>query len=208
MVSDEHSDLVAEHDLPRSGIEQLVETIALPYRPVYNSRSMLGWLAELSIRRLLNRIHGGLYGESTHLLTKFESLDDIQQAVANLSSAATELRRQLDSWVALLPPEIQPQGILDGNSMTGDTTLDLHALNVLLRYHSARDIIFRPFVIYACRYMNEIHISPQFRCHCELWISNSRAYLQVSLDRLRWPCHFREIILKSWVLPIPQTSNL
>ena len=197
MVSNGRSDLVAEHDLPRSGIEHLVETIALPYRPVHNSRSMLGWLAELSIRRLLNRVHGSLYGESTHLLTKFDSLDDLQQAVTNLSSTATELNHQLDSWVALLPPEIQPQGIFAGDSVTGDATLDLHALNVLLRYHSARDIIFRPFVIYACRYVNEFYFSPQFQRHCELWVANSRAYLGVSLHRLRWPCHFREIIMKS-----------
>lgn len=164
---------------------------------------MLGWLAELSIRRLLNRVHGGLYGQSTHLLTKFKSPDDMQQAVANLLRTATELSHQLDSWVALLPLEIQPQGILSGSSQTEDTTLDLHALNVLLRYHSARDIIFRPFVIYACRYVNEIHFSPQFQRHCELWIANSRAYLRVSLDRLRWPCHFREIIMKSYGSPIP-----
>lgn len=164
---------------------------------------MLGWLAELSIRRRLNRVHGGLYGESTHLLTKFEALDDMQQAVANLLGTATELSHQLDSWVALLPPEIQPQGIIDGNIVIGDDTLDLHALNVLLRYHSARDIIFRPFVIYSCRYMTEIYFSPQFQRHCELWIANSRAYLQVCLDRLRWPCHFREIIMKSWVLYPP-----
>lgn len=159
---------------------------------------MLGWLAELSIRRLLNRVHGGLYGESAHLLTKFESLDNMQEAVVNLLRTAAELSHQLDSWVALLPPDIQPQGTLDGSSPTGDMMLDLHALNALLRYHSARDIIFRPFVIYACRYVNEIHFSPQFQRNCELWIANSRAYLRVSLDRLlRWPCHFREIIMKS-----------
>jgi hypothetical protein len=78
-LANEHSDLVAEHDPLQRGIEHLVETIALPYRPVHNSRSMLCWLAELSIRRLLNRVHRGLYGESTHLPTKFKALDDMQQ---------------------------------------------------------------------------------------------------------------------------------
>jgi hypothetical protein len=175
----------------------LVETIALPYRPVDNSRATLGWLAELSIRRLLNRVHGGLYGESTHLLSRFNAIDDLHQAVGEMLRTSTELSRQLDSWAALLPPGIKLRGITEDDYNMCNETLDVHSLNVQIRYHSARDIIFRPFVIYACRYVNEIQFSLPTRQHCELWISNSRAYLRVCMHRLRWPSYFREIIMKS-----------
>ncbi|RSM14444.1 hypothetical protein CDV31_005461 [Fusarium ambrosium] len=50
-------DILAEHHLPRSGIEKIVDKLPYPWSDGPSEPYMHRWLADLSSRRLLNRIH-------------------------------------------------------------------------------------------------------------------------------------------------------
>uniref|UniRef100_A0A0D2YGB8 Zn(2)-C6 fungal-type domain-containing protein n=1 Tax=Fusarium oxysporum (strain Fo5176) TaxID=660025 RepID=A0A0D2YGB8_FUSOF len=53
-----------EHHLPRSGIEKIVDKLPYPWSDGPSEPYMHRWLADLSSRRLLNRIHYVLYAEA------------------------------------------------------------------------------------------------------------------------------------------------
>lgn len=88
------------------------------------------WLSEISIRRLLNRVHYTMYEAGSASQGNLDS-----PAV----TIAVELLRQLDEWYYMLPPGIKPS--LD----EGVEQLQPSQLPIILRYHSAREIICRPF---------------------------------------------------------------
>ncbi|KAK9481963.1 hypothetical protein V1527DRAFT_61437 [Lipomyces starkeyi] len=67
-------DLIAEHHLPRSGIENIVDKLPLPLCGDPPDTSLLAWLAELSARRLLNRDHHALYADDHEYLLQAENV--------------------------------------------------------------------------------------------------------------------------------------
>ncbi|KAE8442522.1 hypothetical protein EG329_003237 [Mollisiaceae sp. DMI_Dod_QoI] len=189
-------DLIAEHHLPRSGIEHLIDSLPLPECGQPAPTEMLCWLAELSVRRLLNRVHHVVYMNETSpdLLTSNGQLYDAQslnvRSLPSLLKVSAELDRQLETWFDLLPPSIKPD-------LTDSSTWGLNQVNILCRYHSAKEIIFRPFVMYVCNLPLGGDVPSRIYDNCQRCLDSCRAYLDASDRRLRTPCSFAEIIIHS-----------
>ena len=129
------SDLLAELDLPHSGIIQFEETIGLPGRfedfedddPPVGRDELWYFLAEIALRRLLNRV--------SHLLYQKGSI----MALASLDPVVAELDYQLVQWYDSLPLPLQfPHDRLPASNPV-QTVLRL-------RYFACRTIIYRPYI--------------------------------------------------------------
>lgn len=131
-----NSDLLAELDLPHSGIVQFEESVGLPCgfeeedeEPVGGGRDDLWYfLAEIALRRLLNRVSHLIYSKGT------------STAISSLAPIVAELDYQLTQWYESLPIPVQfPHGrIMLSNPV--QTVLRL-------RYFACRTIIFRPYIL-------------------------------------------------------------
>ncbi|KAI8287137.1 putative transcriptional regulatory protein [Colletotrichum sp. SAR11_57] len=93
-------DIIAEHHLPRSGIDQVIENLPFPRCGNPPDPTMLSWLADLSARRLLNRIHHVMY-DTASPTTNSATADAF-------ASVSAELSHQLGAWYDLLPSAIKP----------------------------------------------------------------------------------------------------
>ncbi|KAF2836365.1 putative C6 transcription factor [Patellaria atrata CBS 101060] len=133
------SDYLAELSaLPQSGIADIESSVPLPgeyytqKQVDSQEQSSLYFLACISMRRLLNRVHHLLYAKDTGA-----SIDD-----ARFPSIVAELSHQLDDWRELLPPPLQFS--LDNHPTT-------NALGGFLRqrYLTCQSIIFRPYLMWA-----------------------------------------------------------
>ncbi|KAF8471223.1 hypothetical protein BDZ91DRAFT_677696 [Kalaharituber pfeilii] len=130
------SDLLAELDLPHSGIVSFEETVGLPCgfeeedeEVVPGGRDDLWYfLAEIALRRLLNRVSNLIYSKGT------------STAISSLAPIVAELDYQLTRWYESLPIPVQfPHSrILLQNPV--QTVLRL-------RYFACRAIIFRPYIL-------------------------------------------------------------
>lgn len=189
-------DLIAEHHFPRSGIEHLVDSLPLPDCGQPARTEMLCWLAELSVRRLLNRVHHVLYVNDADTATTVLRTQEhgthayITQELGPLLKISAELERQLETWFDLLPPMIKPD-------LSSPAAWALEQLNILCRYHSAKDIIFRPFVMHVCKLPHTADVPVSIRECCRKCLEGCRAYLDVSERRLRTPCSSGEVIIHS-----------
>ncbi|KAH0566193.1 hypothetical protein GP486_000407 [Trichoglossum hirsutum] len=135
------SDLLAELDLPPSGISRLEQTVPLPpctgkgvTDPAGNDPESLMWmyyLAQITLRKLLNRVHSELYKENK----------DSKHAGWSTESAA-ELDWQLGRWKNVLPQQLRWEDDEPPPS-------DINAARLRAKYYGARYIIHRPFVHYA-----------------------------------------------------------
>ncbi|KAF4954512.1 hypothetical protein FSARC_12125 [Fusarium sarcochroum] len=134
-------DIVAEHHLPRSGIENVVEKLPLPRLDDSPEPFMLRWLAHISSRRLLNRIHFVLYDNLQSNQAGMDT-DTSTPAAKPLTSTmfgiTRELNDQLHAWFELLPDTIKPS--LKNEYPTIDEAV------LAMRFHAAGDIIHRPFL--------------------------------------------------------------
>ncbi|KAK2796912.1 hypothetical protein FQN50_009371 [Emmonsiellopsis sp. PD_5] len=98
------SDYLAEiAALPQSGIADIESSVSLPGEyhthasQVDEEKASLYFLACISIRRLLNRVHNLLYAKDTGA-----SFDEAQ-----FPSVVSELDHQLEQWRDFLPPDFQ-----------------------------------------------------------------------------------------------------
>ncbi|KAF5528904.1 hypothetical protein FNAPI_14055 [Fusarium napiforme] len=148
-------DRLAELELPRSSLQQLTDDANLPQCGNLDDIHMTAYLAEISIRRLLNRIHNSLYPRtpnslnkslsSTSLMTPEEfSIDEL----TSITSVCEELHRQLDLWHAAIPEPFRPP--LNFEEIENDRISILR-----IRYYAAKHIIYRPFVLHVT-----MHTSP------------------------------------------------
>ncbi|CAI6335081.1 unnamed protein product [Periconia digitata] len=135
------SDLLAELDLPHSGIEAYEDSFTLPTgfedmgtEPVGRDE-LWYFLAEIALRRLLNRVSSMLY-QRTSNLSKSPTL----ASVAQLDPLVLELDYQLNQWYAGLPPAMQFP--LDRVPLQNPVQTVLR-----LRYFACRTIIYRPYVL-------------------------------------------------------------
>lgn len=132
------SDLLAELDLPHSGIVSFEESMRLPRSFPYDaiiagSDELPGnddiwyFLAEIALRRLLNRVSNLLYSQTS------------SSSIASLGPIVAELEYQLEQWYANLPHPIQfPREPVPARDRV-QTVLRL-------RYFACRTIIFRPYI--------------------------------------------------------------
>ncbi|KAJ5732273.1 hypothetical protein N7493_003754 [Penicillium malachiteum] len=151
-------DLIAEHHLPRSGIENLVDGLCLPLCGDPLDPSLPAWLAELSSRRLLNRVHHAMYAEDHQYLLQADYVtnhgngghveENINRLMSTSVNVSLELDAQLSNWYDLIPQVIKPSLTPSGISIQ-ETIL-------VLRYYSAKDIIFRPFLLSSCSFPSTI----------------------------------------------------
>ncbi|KAJ5014352.1 putative transcriptional regulatory protein [Colletotrichum sp. SAR 10_99] len=114
-------DIIAEHHLPRSGIDQVIENLPFPRCGNPPDPAMLSWLADLSARRLLNRIHHVMY-DTASPTTNSATADAF-------ASVSAELSHQLGAWYDLLPSAIKP----DLHTASG-TTLSVDEAIMVLRF--------------------------------------------------------------------------
>ena len=129
------SDLLAELDLPHSGIVHFEETMELPRgfeeeegeEPVGRDE-LWYFLSEIALRRLLNRVSHLLYQKGTPM--SMQTLDPV----------TAELDFQLTQWYESLPLPVQfPH--------TRAPLTDPVQTVLRLRYYACRTIIFRPYIL-------------------------------------------------------------
>ncbi|KAK4548872.1 hypothetical protein LTR36_008645 [Oleoguttula mirabilis] len=136
------SDLLAELDLPHSGIVQYEESMRLPRSFPYDAVTAAGngdelpgnddlwyFLAEIALRRLLNRV--------SHLIYAHKRSASL--SIASLEPIVAELDYQLAQWYEGLPAPVKfPRERLPARDQI-QTVLRL-------RYFACRTIIFRPYI--------------------------------------------------------------
>ncbi|KAK1757771.1 C6 zinc finger domain-containing protein [Echria macrotheca] len=137
------SDYLAElSSLPLSGIARIEASIPLP--GTYNThvssleeeQSSLYFLACISMRRLLNRVHQLLYARGTGA-----SLDN-----ARFPYVVAELMHQLDEWRDVLPPAFAFTVGFDC-----EPTATEHGGFLRQRYLTCQSVIYRPYLMWMLR---------------------------------------------------------
>lgn len=118
--------------MPRTGLDIIAENQPLPGEFTSDDREMVYFLAEISIRTLLNRIHHAFY--SNHGLS--------QQVMISLN---VELRRQLESWLESIPFSERP--FIDDSEESTHQNANIRQKILQIRYFAARQILYRPFIL-------------------------------------------------------------
>ncbi|PKS09826.1 hypothetical protein jhhlp_004449 [Lomentospora prolificans] len=177
-------DRLAELELPRSGLQQLIDETPLPSCSNLGGMIHTSFLAETSIRRLLNRIHNSLYPSrksyaltlsSTSLMAPEEFS---AQEISSMMGICDELQRQLDLWHASIPEAYRP------SLAVGPAANDREAV-LRIRYFAARHIIYRPFVLNIS--MNPGPHPESIIEKAALGIASCRLYLRSATNILRKP---------------------
>lgn len=136
------SDYLAElSGLPQSGIARIESSTPLPGE--YNThedaqveeQSSLYFLACISMRRLLNRVHQLLYARGTGA-----ALDH-----ARFPYVVAELNHQLDEWREVLPLAF---AFSVGFGEAGRGTTTEHGGFLRQRYLTCRSVIYRPYLMW------------------------------------------------------------
>ncbi|KAK9312240.1 hypothetical protein V1524DRAFT_369966 [Lipomyces starkeyi] len=130
------SDIIVElEEIPQSGCSSMESQVPLPTRfDTHESRdtsdlSTLYFLACISIRRLLNRIHTLLYSQES--VARMHNVPDM--------NIISELFHQLEEWRTVLPPYLK----FDLSSM-GEPAANSYQGFLRQRYLAAKSVIFRP----------------------------------------------------------------
>ncbi len=128
------SDLLAEMDLPHSGIVQYEESVGLPggFEPEDEESAgrddLWYFLAEIALRRLLNRVSQLIYSK------------DSMASTQSLEPVVAELDYQLTQWYDSLPLPLQ---FPYSRSMLNDPVQTV----LRLRYFACKTIIYRPYIL-------------------------------------------------------------
>ncbi|TVY89162.1 hypothetical protein LAWI1_G004926 [Lachnellula willkommii] len=128
------SDLLAELDLPHSGIVQFEENVGLPGGFEQEEEEGVGrdelwyFLAEIALRRLLNRVSQLIYSK------------DSMSSTQSLEPVVAELDFQLAQWYESLPQALQ---FPYNRSLLQDPVQTV----LRLRYFACRTIIYRPYIL-------------------------------------------------------------
>lgn len=136
LLTMEYSDLLAELELPHSGIAQFEELVGLPGAFEDDGEIPAGrdelwyFLAEIALRRLLNRVSNSIYTKASPITN-----------TATLEPMVSELDSQLTRWYNGLPQPVKFE--LHGKS---PSTTPVQTV-LRLRYFACRTIIYRPYVL-------------------------------------------------------------
>ncbi|KAI1764535.1 putative C6 finger domain protein [Hypoxylon sp. FL1150] len=175
-------DRLAELELPRSSLQQLIDEASLPRYGNLNTVYSTCFLAEISIRRLLNRIHNSLYprrrNDFTLSSTSLMAPDEFSiEEILSMTSVCDELHRQLDLWHASIPEPCRPP--LEPGPLDNDRIAILR-----IRYFAARHIIYRPFALYVATHSGSSIPSSVIE-KAGICIESCRLYLHMTSDILR-----------------------
>ncbi|PGG98464.1 hypothetical protein GX51_06808 [Blastomyces parvus] len=176
-------DYLAELNLPPSGIQTVVDDMALPKAGNPNDREGLSYLAEISMRSLLNRVLDPL-----SLSNDFESgwLSD-ESEVPQVLTIASELDQQLLLWYNSVPETIKP--------MLGVGPTSHRILRI--RYYQARYIIHRRFVVYSVSLSGDQEPSQEILKKAQVCIDSCRLYLQNTGEILKKPSQYTWTLAQS-----------
>ncbi|KAH8645821.1 hypothetical protein BX600DRAFT_478032 [Xylariales sp. PMI_506] len=150
------SDYLAELSaLPQSGIARIESSVPLPGTytthadPDATEHASLYFLACISMRRLLNRVHQLLYARDSGAAAD----------IARFPAIVTELDHQLDEWRSVLPGAFrfsldgdsdQPDGGLDAAGSTAEDQQQMlpseYSGFLRQRYLTCRSVIYRPYL--------------------------------------------------------------
>lgn len=128
------SDLLAELDLPHSGVVAFEENVGLPCGFEGDENEAVGrddlwyFLAEISLRRLLNRVSQLIYSK------------DSMASTTSLEPVVAELDFQLTQWYENLPVNLQ-------FPFTRAPLPDPVQTVLRLRFYACRTIIYRPYIL-------------------------------------------------------------
>lgn len=144
------------------------------------------YLAEISVRRLLNRVHNSLYPSKKHVLTLSSTTlmapDDYSaQSISSMMSICDELYSQLQTWHSSIPEPYRPSLHADGPGEQDDRQDILR-----VRYFAARHIIYRPFVLYIISRGTQ-HTTDAMVDRAALCLDSCRNYLHNASMVLRRP---------------------
>ncbi|KAF7117467.1 hypothetical protein CNMCM5793_006449 [Aspergillus hiratsukae] len=207
-------DIVSEFHQPRSGIEPLVDKMPYPRSGDLPSPSNLAFMAEISVRFLINRVQHSIYFTdgvtiySGRLLDSFSSnLFNQNMSDESLLSVCKELDHQLETWYQSLPEIIKP-------ALSSDLDCKSQAKVLRLRYWSAKQIIYRPFLIYATSLSSDQKLPTFILDKCQICFSSCRMSLKFSREWLTslwlqltlWSC-FMSAVLLSLAATCPQLSG-
>lgn len=158
------------------------------------------WLANLSARRLLNRVHHVVYDgaatghedKSPHAATP--SLGSITgEAPSNcvsrlpLTGVTEELGRQMHAWYGVLPANIRPS--LD------EPTPSVHEALLLLRYNATGHILYRPYFFHVCGLETSDVVSEEMMDNAVKCVHHCREFIRLSPHRLGTSCGSLESIM-------------
>ncbi|KAK0111580.1 hypothetical protein ONS95_001929 [Cadophora gregata] len=158
------SDLLAEMDLPHSGIVQFEETVGLPGGFEPEEEESVGrddlwyFLAEIALRRLLNRVSQLIYSK------------DSMASTQSLEPVVAELDFQLAQWYESLPVALQ---FPYSRTMLADPVQTV----LRLRYFACRTIIFRPYIL-AVLDNEQAAMDPSVRENCRKCLEASIRQLE------------------------------
>ncbi|KAF5008366.1 hypothetical protein FDECE_5350 [Fusarium decemcellulare] len=158
------SDLLAELDLPHSGVVQFEENVGLPGGFEGEESEQVGrdelwyFLAEIALRRLLNRVSQLIYSK------------DSIASTTSLEPVVGELDYQLTQWYESLPLPLQ--------FPFARTALQDPIQTVLrLRFFACRTIIYRPYIL-AVLDNEQAVLDPAVRDNCHKCLEASIRQLE------------------------------
>ena len=175
-------------ELPQSGLQQLIDQTSLPSFTGVDSSQSTAYLAEISIRRLLNRVHNSLYPQKQSVLSLSSTLltaaDDLSGAeIASVTLVCDELHRQLNLWYESIPEPFRPSLGTEPTGNDRETVLRI-------RYYATRHIIHRPFVLHIVTH--DLHHVPNAAIleKASVCIESCRAYLHNTAEILAKPSQY------------------
>ncbi|KAF1736409.1 putative transcriptional regulatory protein [Beauveria bassiana] len=186
-------DLLAEYHLPRSGVEHIVEKLPFPDCGDPTDKNMIAWLANLSARRLLNRVHHVMY--DTAQVQAADQADSLPKLTPLFSTASNdftstvelprqevteELIRQLQAWYSLLPVDIRPQ--------CNESSPSVHDALLLLRYNATGHIIYRPYLFHVCALPKHSNVRQATLDNAVKCLHHCREFLRLAPYRISTSC--------------------
>jgi hypothetical protein len=170
------SDLLAELDLPHSGIVQYEESVGLPGGFEPEDEESVGrddlwyFLAEIALRRLLNRVSQLIYSK------------DSMASTQSLEPVVAELDYQLTQWYDSLPLPLQ---FPYSRSMLNDPVQTV----LRLRYFACKTIIYRPYIL-AVLDNEQAAMDPSVRENCRKCLEASIRQLEhITAQYVNLPFH-------------------
>lgn len=194
------SDYVSElNALPHFGVAEIESSVPLPSHfnthsdPQQESHSSLYFLACISMRRLLNRVH--------HLLFAKGSLPDdgIRITDPRLPSMVRELDEQLSMWRDLLPPAFR---------FTVDTqpVQSQHGAFLRQRYLTCKALIYRPYLMSALSNHKPLVVGRQTRDDtidsCKIWIQACMLHI------LNLRSYTHTVLVDTWICALSMAGTM
>ena len=166
------------------------------------------YLAEISVRRLLNRIHNSLYPRKKQVLslspTTLMAAEEFSiEDVSSMITVCDELHAQLETWHSSIPEPFRP--ILG----VGSPTMELNDRQAVLRirYFAARHIIYRPFLLYIATHGAE-RASDSMIDKAAICIESCRYYIHNTTQILSNPSQYTWTFSLSYGQPPSHLSVL